>query len=322
MTDEIHNGNGKRKDGGPQPELTEARSAIERGLVFIELKDEVRERLELPPLVPIFKDDLDNELANGQIAPAAIAAGIEALKLVQPRVEGYERFLARYYLLEGQRALQGPADERDDYQAQRNFQKALDLEQGELSAEAAFYLAALVGPDAPEEAVRFYRLSIELNPQAAAPHFELGRLLRERRDLPGALDEFEIAYRLDPNSATLLNEVGDTHLLTDDFVKARVAYRRASELEPEYWVIPIKLGLVDYNLQDYPAAIKDLRNGLDLAPDELDDGFTQSLYVEGLYYLALAYRDSGRREQARKLFRAVLQIQPQHEGSLEGLDQL
>ncbi len=318
MSEEIRNGNSKKELPGRAPDLKSTRTAIEQGLVFIELKDSVRERLELPALVPIFEYDLNTEMAHGQIAPAALAAGIEALKLVQPRVTDYDRFLARYYLLQGQTFLQGP--EQDDYQAQRNFQKALDLEQAELSAEAAFYLAALVGGDDTEEAVRYYRLSIELNPQAAAPHFELGRLLRERRDLPGALEEFQAAYLLEPNSANLLSEVGDTHMLADNLEQAKAAYRRAWELEPEHWMLPVKLGMTEFNLEDYPAAIKDLREGLDLAPDELEDGLTQVLYVEGLFYLARAFRESGRPDQAHKLFKAILQIEPQHEGALEGLN--
>jgi tetratricopeptide (TPR) repeat protein len=292
-----------------------SQAAIARGLVFIELKEEVRQRLELPGLVPIFKADLDEELKGGQIAPAAFAAGIEALKLLSPEISEYDRFLARYYLLEGQRALEA----QEPYPAQRFFQKALDLEQDQLSAEAAFYIAALLVRDDPEQAIHFYRLSIELNPLAATPHFELGRLLRERRDLAGALQEFEATYRLEPTSANLLNEVGETHLMVDDLPRARAAFQRAAELEPDNWFLPVKLGFTDYNLADYPAAIRNLRKGLDLAPEALEDDFTQSLYVEGLYYLGLAYREAGRPDQARKLFRAVLQLNPQHEGSLGAL---
>lgn len=289
-----------------------SQAAISRGLVFIELKDEVRQRLELPGLVPIFKTDLDEELKGGQIAPAAFAAGIEALKLLSPEITEYDRFLARYYLLEGQRAL----ETQERYQAQRFFQKALDLEQDQLSAEAAFYIAALLRDD-PEDAIRYYRLSIELNPLAATPHFELARLLRDRRDLPGALQEFEAAFLLEPTSANLLYEVGETHLMVEDLPKARAAFQRATELEPEQWILLLKLGFVEYNMGENAAALRSLRNGLDLAPEALEDDTTQSLYVEGLYYLGLAYRDAGRPDQARKLFRSVLQFNPQHSGALE-----
>lgn len=292
-----------------------SQAAIARSLVFIELKEEVRQRLELPGLVPIFKTDLAEELKGGQIAPAAFAAGIEALKLLSPEISEYDRFLARYYLLEGQRAL----ETQELYQAQRFFQKALDLEQDQLSAEAAFYIAALLVQDDPKQAIQFYRRSIELNPLAATPHFELGRLLRERRDLPGALQEFEAAFRLDPASPNLLNEVGETHLMVEDLPKARAAFQRAADLEPDNWFLPVKLGFTDYKLADYLAAIRNLRKGLDLAPEALEDDFTQNLYVEGLYYLGLAYREAGRPDQARKLFRSVLQFNPQHEGSLEAL---
>ena len=292
-----------------------SQAAISKGLVFIELKDEVRQRLELPGLVPIFKTDLDEEMKAGQIAPAAFAAGIEALKLLSPEISEYDRFLARYYLLEGQKAL----ETQDNYQAQRFFLKALDLEQDQLSAEAAFYLAALVGRDDPEQGIHFYRLSIELNPLAATPHFELARLLRERRDLPGALAEFEAAYRLEPASANLLYEVGETHLMAEDLPKARAAFQRAAGLEPDLWFLPVRLGITEYNLGEFAPAIRNLRKGLDLAPEALEDDFTQNLYIEGLYYLGLSFRDSGRTDQARKLFRAVLQLNPTHEGAQEAM---
>ncbi len=301
-------------DTPQKPTKANLLAALKRELVFIELKDSVRQELGLPALVPMLKSDLDKEMANGEIPASAFTAAIEALKLLQPDLKEYDRFLARYYLLEGERAMQ--QDPPDDYQAQRYFEKSAELEQAELSAEAAFYLAALLSPDDEEKAIDHYQLSIELNPQAAAPHFELARLLRERRDLSGALAEFEAAFRLEPNNASLLNEVGDTHLMADDLLKAQAAFRRAAELEPDYWVLPVKLGIVDYNLEDFPAAIRNLRRGLDESPNELDEGYDQFLYVEGLYYLALAFRDTGRPEQSRKLIRAALQINPEHEGAL------
>jgi tetratricopeptide (TPR) repeat protein len=302
-----------------RPDDQVTRQAIERGLVFIELKEEVSDRLDLPRLVPIFQQDLDREMSSGQIPPSAFAAGIEALKLLKSNVDEYDRFLARYYLLEGQRAL----EQKDEYQAQRYYQKALDLDQSDLSAEAAFYLGGLLRVADPEEAIRLYRKSIELNPKAASAHFELGLLLRDdRRDLQGALEEFQAAYRLEPDSANLLNEVGDTQVMADNLGQAKASYKRASELEPEYWVLPVKLGITEYNLDEFPNAIRDLRAGLDLAPDELDTEFTSALYVEGLYYLGLAYRENGRPDQARKVFRAVLNIAPDHPAASQALSQL
>ncbi len=293
-------------------EAQDPRKAIERGLIFIELKEEVSDRLELPTLVPIFKEDYEREINKGQLPPAAIAAGVEALKMVNSNTDEYDRFLARYYLLEGQRSL----EEKDNYQAQRNYQKVLDLDQSELSAEAAFYLARLVTEDDLDEAIRLYQESIRLNPQAPAAHFELGLILRERRDLQGALNEFETAFRLDPNSANLLNEVGDTHLMADNLAQAKSAFRRAAELEPDYWVLPVKLGITEFNMSEYPEAIHDLREGLEMSPEELDSDLSATLYLEGLYYLGMAYKEMNRSEQARKVFRAVLSIAPDHPGAL------
>lgn len=289
--------------------------ALKNELLFIELKDDVRERLQLPQRVPILKSDLQAEFKQGAIPPAAFAAGIEALKLLHPDIREYDAFLARYYLLEGRRGL----DENNDYDAQRFYQKALDLNRDEASAEAAFYLAGLSAATAPAAAIDYYRRSIELQPTNAATHFELARLLRDRRDLQGALDELNKAAALEPESASVPNEIAETYLMANDYPAARAAFKQALAIEPGYWVLSVRLGMTEYELEDYPAAIKDLRKGLDESPDELNDGRDQDLYVEGLYYLAMSYKESGDALRANKLFRAVLNLAPDHPGALQAL---
>lgn len=295
--------------------MTESIDKIKENLVFFELKPEVAERLGLPATVPILQADLDQELAKGKISPSAIAAGIEALKFLKPATPEYDPFLARYYSLEGQRFMQ--ENPPDYFQAQRFLQKAIDLEAGAFSAEAAYYLATILEPDDPEKAIAYYRRSIELYPKSAAAHFELALLLRERRDLEGAMHEFLEAYRIDPNSANLLNEIGDTHLLNNNWDNARAAFARAADLDKEYWVLPIKLGIADYQVQDFRAAVKHLRIGLEKTPDVLNDTGEQELYLQGLYYLAMAYKNLGDPVRARKLYQSILQIAPDFQLDLD-----
>ncbi len=290
------------------------RLALASELLFIELKDEVRQRLGLPTRVPILKSDLESEFKNGTIPPSAWAAGIEALKLLHPNLLEYDTFLARYYLLEGRRAL----DERDEYAARRFYQKALDLNNGALSAEAAFYLAALSRSD-HDQAIHYYQRSIELNPNVATPHFELAKLLRERRDLQGALTAFSRAAELEPTTINIFNQIAETYLMANDLGAARNAFHEALAVEPNNWILLTKLGLTEYKLGDYAAAIKDLRRGLDNAPDELDEDGSQSFYAEGLYNLGLAYQQSGDAIRARKLFKTVLSFAPEHNGALQAL---
>jgi tetratricopeptide (TPR) repeat protein len=307
-----------RPDFGHSETSFDPRQVLEQ-LEFIELKEEVARRLELPQMVPVFRSDLETELDKGLLSPALLAAGIEGLKLVKPDTTEYDRFLGRYYLLEGHRALEEQPP--DQYQAQRNFQKALDLEVGEISAEAAFYLGNLLFDRDSTEAERMYRLSIELNPGVSSTHFELAILLRERRDLPGALEEFEKAYRLEPNNLSLLNEIADTQMMGENYEQALAALTRAYEIEPEYWLFPVKIGLAEYRLGRLVSAAKHMRLGLDNAPDELE-GDDQIIYIEGLYYLGLVYRDAGDATRARKLFKAVLNLAPGYEPAQLALDEL
>ncbi|MEI7555425.1 tetratricopeptide repeat protein [Candidatus Chlorohelix sp.] len=287
-------------------------------IIFIELKHDVANRMELPQLVPLFQKDYETEITHGQLPPAAIAAAIEALKLVKPALTEYDRFLARYYLLEAHRSLEQKPP--DGYQAQRYFQKALGLDVGEPSAEAAFYLGNMLSAVDTLEAERMYRLSLDIQPGVATVHYELGLLLRARRDLPNALGEFEKAFRLEPDNAILLNEVAETQLMAENYEQARAAFARAAEIEPENWIFPVKLGLAEYRLGEYAFAMTHLRAGLDESPDELLDGETQSLYIDGLFCLGLAYRATGDPVRARKLFKAVLNIAPGFEPAVLALN--
>jgi tetratricopeptide (TPR) repeat protein len=315
MSDNALNSEQDQPAQAHQPELSaEKRHALESELLFVELKKEVYARLELPQRVPILKADLQTEFKNGAIPPTAFAAGIEALKLLHPALQDYDNFLVRYYLLEGRRAL----DENDEYEAQRFYHKALDLQRGKPSAEAAYYLAVLSQGD-QEQAINYYQQSLELNPNAATPHFELGRLLRERRDLQGALHEFGRAFELEPTSANAINAIAETYLMAGDLTAARETFQQALRLEPNNWVLLVRLGITEYDEQDYPAAIKNLRRGLDNAPDELEEGNSQSFYVDGLYYLGQAYRASGDDIRALKLFKTVLSLAPDHVGALQAL---
>jgi tetratricopeptide (TPR) repeat protein len=289
-------------------EMNDSLEKIKKNLVFFELKEEVAQRLELPTVVPILQADLDQELSKGQISPAAMAAGIEALKLLKTATPEYDPFLARYYSLEGQRYLQETPP--DLFQAHKNFQKAIDLGVAVYAGEALYYLATMTQATDPEEAIKLYRRSLEYYPKAASAHFELALLLRERRQIEEALKEFLEAFRLEPESVNLLNEIGDTHLLNNNWFNARAAFARAYELDKEHWALPVKLGIADYQLNDYPPAIKHLRAGLELTPDALEDGGEQELYLQGLYFLALAYKNTGDPLRARKLYQSILQIAP------------
>ena len=295
-------------------------AALKNELVLLDLRPDARERLNLPLEgdIPVLGTGLADDLKNGQIPAAAIAAGIEVYKRLEPTSGEYDRFLAIYYNALAHRAL----EQQDSYEAQRNFQKALDLDQGNMSAEAAYYLGILIAPDDLTKSIEYLRRSLVLNPAAPAANFELGRFLREQRDLEGAVAAFETAYALDRTSANALSELGETYLMVNDTTKARLAYERAVEIEPDHFVLAVKLGMLRYQDGDLAGAITILRRGLDNAPYELTGGETEAVYIEGLYYLGLAYRDSGKPAQARKLFEAVLDIAPEYQPALTALDEL
>ena len=124
-----------------------------------------------------------------------------------------------------------------------------------------------------EQAVAELQKSIEADPDAAAPHVTLGRVLLGLNRPDEALEALEKAERLDPSDAEVPKMVGRVYL---------------------------QLAATDASADYASKAEKAFKRALELDPEE----------QESLFYLALLYERTGRSEEALEVKQRLLSVNP------------
>ena len=178
--------------------------------------------------------------------------------------------------------------------------------------------------------------------EEAITHYKRGRLLREQKDLDGAIVEYKKAIAIDPDygdahyslgyayhlKAAQMNPVAPRRLdeahPVQTYVKkwergiremelAIAEFKKVVELQPKAPDAYFKLALVYDNKGDYKEACDEYRRVIELDPRGLDgqDARANLALIQFAIY--------GNRDEAVQLLRAVLGINPNHASATSNL---
>jgi superkiller protein 3 len=149
-----------------------------------------------------------------------------------------------------------------------------------------------------DEAIACHQKALELDPNLAQAHVNLGSALHDKGQEEPALACYKKALELDPkhamahaNLADLLTNAADPRLC--DPVRALAHARKATELEPKSAMNWGNLGEACYRIGQWQEAIANLDKGLALL--KRDDG-------EIFFFLAMAHHRAGHKDEARKWY--------------------
>ncbi len=129
-----------------------------------------------------------------------------------------------------------------------------------------------------------------------------GKAYLENGDSSLAVEAFEGAVALAPNSAPALRNLARGHLLARDMVPLAIVLERVRALEPESAATLYLSGLQHARLVEFEKASRYFEEALRIDPH------TDALHFQ----LADAYRAIGRHEMAAEQFRATLELNPFH----------
>jgi tetratricopeptide (TPR) repeat protein len=129
--------------------------------------------------------------------------------------------------------------------------------------ENALGLAA-VGQLSDYEAERHFKRAIELEPNWAAPHYNLALLYRTQKK-EGILAELEQASRLDGSNPAIMTALGDEYFETKHWTDAAAAYRAALAIKPDDDGLHTKLGHALYSQGLRVEADKEYQKAKELA---------------------------------------------------------
>ncbi len=159
-----------------------------------------------------------------------------------------------------------------------------------------------------DEAVSEYRKAIEKAPGTLNLRYRLGRALLMRSHDPSALQEALEQFRgelgLNPDDAVAEFQVGQILQILGQAEEALVHFERAVALDGDFPEALVSLGKEYARLQRHGQAIDVLTRALELHPES----------EPAHYSLMLAFRNAGRREDARRIQESLDRLQTPEDG--------
>jgi tetratricopeptide (TPR) repeat protein/mono/diheme cytochrome c family protein len=146
------------------------------------------------------------------------------------------------------------------------YTKIMNSDAGNPLRHDTVAMLSLQGGDAAG-AVRQFRASLQLNPDSAPTHYNLGIALSLQRLYDDAMKEFREALRVDPDYADAHNNLGALLTLTGQFDEAAAHYRRALELREDNSDAHNNLARILWAEGQSAEAIAHFKRAAELRPD-------------------------------------------------------
>ena len=181
-----------------------------------------------------------------------------------------------------------------------------------------------------DKAEKILKKVIQLKPEYAEAHKDLGVIYLSKRLLDYAEDEFKLAMQYEPENASILSEYANFLHATSSFKEADEYYAKALTLEPKLYTTYAFSALNKLFINDYEEALKQIdiavgntvQNGFFLyiagkvrfmlknfedAKMYLVKSYEMDQSPETKNMLAMCYFELGDFEQAKNIFNSLLQ---------------
>src|SRR5229473_276254 len=196
-------------------------------------------------------------------------------------------------------------------EAEKEIRNAFRGSPNNLSAYSALgMIAAKLGRG--DEAIEILQKVVQIQPDSAFAHLNLGMALSgDGFDLPGALDEFSEAIRLDSKAATAYYNKGRVLYELNRFDQSRAELDTACRLQPDYPEALYLLAQVEKKIGNVPRSVEILAHLVALEPGNSD---AQLLLGRNLLIL-------GKMEEAIHHLQIAVGASPNNEDALYSLAQ-
>lgn len=183
--------------------------------------------------------------------------------------------------------------------ARESYREALELNPDH--AETVFNLGVTYKFDDPEQAITLFRRAIEMDPNAAPSHRELGWMLQTtKRDYSSAEYHMRRALELDPNNPWAHIYLGSLRWHTGDLESTEQEFKTAIDLAPR-WTLPrCNLGNLYTHQERWKEAKELFEQALELDPDD----------VEALHGMGKMFHRSGEDEKAKVYLQRASSLDP------------
>jgi protein O-GlcNAc transferase len=197
--------------------------------------------------------------------------------------------------------LLGGTQQMQGKDAQPAFQKVVELMPND--AEAHYNLGVILKSKGQlNQAATSYQRAITLKPEYAEAHSNLGNTLKDLGQLKDALASYRRALKLKPGSADTHNNLGTALKDLGQLNDALTSYRQAIALQPDFAWAHYNLGNAQKQLGQLDEALHSYRRAITLKPD----------FADAHNNLGTVFKDLGQFTDALDSYRRVLELKPDY----------
>lgn len=203
-------------------------------------------------------------------------------------------------------AVQSLLNQAQELYRRRQFDQAVELLRRAVQMKPNLATAhvqlgmALMQTDELDEALAEMRRAVELNPNDAHAYLGLGLVQSSMRRYSEAIDAYKQAINLDPNYLAAYSNLGAIYGNTNRYEESEEAFRqvlRLDENNAEGWN---GLGIAEYRTGRTEEGIRSLKRAVKLNPN----------FVNAYLNLARWYQELGRYEESANAFTEVTRLVP------------
>lgn len=250
--------------------------------------------MNLPIKLPVLAEDLPLIVDQDRIPLDVIIRGLEAEYSVS-KDPYYESYLVYFYYEKVKSALNADDLETANDYVERAGKIAKDYRYD-------FFKGLIyVKKQEYELAEICLRSSVSRNPNFALAHYELGNILRAKKEFEDAIEEYQKAYELDQNFLLPIVRIGDCYLEMGEIRIACDFYQIATQKDPNFHLAYARLGVACNMLQKYERAEKAFKRALELNSEDLESVFNLTHTLSRL----------GKHFEALQLFKKLLEKNPE-----------
>lgn len=151
-----------------------------------------------------------------------------------------------------------------------------------------------------EGAIAHFKKAISLNPDFALAHNNLGNALRLKKDWQGAVFHFQKALTLDPKFAAAQTNLGNVLRDQKNLEEAIHSYHKALELNPNHAQAHLCLGMAKQEQKNLEGAIASYQKAIAIDPK----------YAQAHFKLGLALREQKNLKEAMLHLKKALDLEP------------
>lgn len=272
---------------------------IIKAIVYLPLDPEKAKRANLPIKLPVLVEDFPAIVDTNQIPIDVVIRGLEA-QYDLSKDSYYASYLAYFYYEKVKISL----NNEDLTTAEQWLEKVEKLDKdyrydffkGLVAAKSKNYELAEI----------FLRSSVSKNEKFALGYYELGNVLRTKKELEDAIFQYQKAFELDRTFLLPLLRIGDCYMELGEMRQACDFYQAVTQLDPNFAQAYSRLGVVCNILQRYEYAEKSLKKALELEPKDSVSAFN----------LAHTLSRLGRHFEALSLLKKLVEAEPENVSAL------